>query len=78
MDRWPTVDPALRRRLFAAMRARHTRGRAATSATERFRRADEMTRLAAERTLPRASRSDEPPELWLRLKARWRAVPAPA
>jgi hypothetical protein len=77
MNRWPEVDRQLRRQLLNEIRRRHTVDSAAKSATERLRRAEEIAALAAAAKPPLQARSDEPVELWQRLKAKWRATPEP-
>ncbi len=72
------MDPLLRRKLLGEIRRRHTVESAARSPEERLRRAEQIAALGAELRPPLGSRSDEPAELWLRLKAKWRGVAAPS
>jgi hypothetical protein len=79
MSRWPTVDRALRRRLLDEVRRRHNVEASEASPAQRVASLDDLVALL--RSLERvstggrsATSSDEPPELWLRMKMHFRQI----
>ncbi|MBI2895112.1 MAG: hypothetical protein HYY06_16265 [Deltaproteobacteria bacterium] len=74
MKYWPEVDRAVRRRLLAQVRQRHNVEASRLDAARRLSRLDELLALVRSVALPdmRACGSDEPLELWVTIKARFR------
>ena len=65
---------ARKRALLDQIRREQVLREASWSATERLRRVEELLEFVAQFG-PRPERStDEPPDLWLALKARWRRL----
>lgn len=72
-------DPEVRRRVLRELKRRHCE-QAAMTPTQRLERLEELRKLAEqcrEGRPIRRSRTDESPELLLRLLQRWRDLPRP-
>ena len=77
MERWPTVDRALRRRLLDEVRRRQVVDASKLTPAARIARLAELVALSKALGASRSSAaavasSDEPIELWMRMKARFR------
>jgi hypothetical protein len=73
MDRRPTVDPALRRKLLAEVRTSQIRTEAALSPSERLARVEQLLQYSRSMD-PYDTSTHDPPELWLELLRRWRLL----
>lgn len=77
MGRMESIGMSARKRaLLDRIRRERLADEATLSATERLARADDLLAFASQFNHAAVPGTDEPPELWLALKARWRRLPA--